>query len=109
MAWSLNEVQRIRSGLRGDKLAVANGIADLVDLLLAAGCRIGETMALKWKHLDLDANKPTVLVEGTVVRIRGGGMIIQPHPKGGPNGKRRLLLPEWAVERLTARRDLITA
>ncbi|WP_433678064.1 tyrosine-type recombinase/integrase [Nocardia sp. CA-119907] len=107
VAWSLTEVQRIRSGLRSDKLAVANGIADLVDLLLATGCRIGETMALKWKHLDLDADRPTVLVEGTVVRIRGGGMIIQPHPKGGPNGKRRLLLPEWAVERLTARRDLV--
>ncbi|WP_433598842.1 hypothetical protein ACQPXH_24520 [Nocardia sp. CA-135953] len=98
MAWSLNEVQRIRSGLRGDRLAVANGITDLVDLPLATGSRIGETTALKWKHLDLYANKPTVLVEGTVVRIRGGGMIIQPHPKGGPNGKRRLLLPEWAVE-----------
>ncbi|MFI6364144.1 hypothetical protein ACIBG0_15490 [Nocardia sp. NPDC050630] len=72
VAWSLNEVQRIRSGLCGDKRAVANGIADLVDLLLATGCRIGETMALKGKHLDLDATKPTVLVEGTVVRTRRG-------------------------------------
>ena len=34
-------------------------------------------------------------------------MIIQPHTKRSPNGKRRLLLPECAVERLTARRDLI--
>ena len=64
MAWSLNEAQRIRSGLRSDKLAVTNGIADLVDLLLATGCRIGETMALKWKHLDLDADKPTMRVDG---------------------------------------------
>ncbi|MEU2030728.1 tyrosine-type recombinase/integrase [Nocardia amamiensis] len=107
VAWSVQEVQRIRSGLRGDKRAVDNGIADLVDLLLATGCRIGEALALKWKHLDLEAAKPTLLVEGTVVRLRGGGMIIQPHPKGGPNGKRRLVLPDWAVARLRARSALV--
>ncbi|MFQ6326060.1 tyrosine recombinase XerC [Nocardia sp. CWNU-33] len=107
VAWSVEEVQRIRMGLRDDELASVNGIADLVDLLLATGCRIGEAMALKWKHFDLDAAKPTVFVEDTVVRLRGGGMIIQPHPKGGPNGKRRLVLPGWAVARLQARRALL--
>lgn len=34
-------------------------------------------------------------------------LIIQPHPKGGPNGKRRLILAVWAVGRLRTRRDLV--
>ncbi|WP_157978302.1 tyrosine-type recombinase/integrase [Nocardia aurea] len=107
VAWSLDEVHSIRAGLHTDKRALANGIADLVDFLLATGCRIGEAMALRWKHFDLDSPKPTVLAEGTVIRVKDGGLIVQPHPKGGPNGKRRLLLPDWAVARLIARRDLL--
>lgn len=108
VAWSLTEVHRIRGGLRSDQLAVANGIADVLDLLLATGCRIGEALALKWKHLDLDSTKPSVYVEGTVVRLGGaGGLIIQPHPKGGPNGKRRLILAYWAVAVLQTRRELV--
>jgi hypothetical protein len=45
VAWSLNEVQRIRSGLRRDKRAIANGIADLVDLPLATG----SALARRWR------------------------------------------------------------
>ncbi|WP_225728865.1 MULTISPECIES: tyrosine-type recombinase/integrase [unclassified Nocardia] len=107
VAWSTDHVLRVRTALHEDEHAIRTGIADIVDLLLGTGCRIGETMALKWKHLDLDAAKPSVLIEGTVVRLRGGGLFIQPHPKGGPNGNRRLFLPTWAVLRLKIRRTLM--
>ncbi|WP_157110597.1 tyrosine-type recombinase/integrase [Nocardia anaemiae] len=107
VAWSTTEVLRIRAAVRHDEQAVRTGIADLLDTLLGTGSRIGEALALKWKHLDLDGPKPSVLIEGTVVRLRGGGMFIQPHPKGGPNGKRRLFLHNWTVQRLAARRALV--
>ncbi|MET8875739.1 tyrosine-type recombinase/integrase [Nocardia sp. NPDC004604] len=93
--------------MRQDEQTVRTGIADLLDTLLGTGCRIGEALALKWKHLDLDGPKPSVLIDGAVVRLRGGGMFIQPHPKGGPNGKRRLFLHNWTVLRLAARRALV--
>ncbi|WP_216912508.1 site-specific integrase [Nocardia noduli] len=84
VAWSLDEVQRIRAGLHTDRRALLNGIADLVDFLLATGCRIGEAMALKWKHFDLDSAKPTVLIEGTVIRVKHEGLIIQPPSQRRP-------------------------
>ena len=34
---------------------------DIVDLLLATGCRIGEVLALRWTDIDLTATPPTVV------------------------------------------------
>jgi integrase len=35
-------------------------LADMVDVLLATGGRIGEVLALRWRDLDRDADPPTV-------------------------------------------------
>ena len=48
-------------------------------MLSGLGCRIGELLALDWPRVD-DA-VGTIAIEGTVVRIPGEGLIVQPHTK----------------------------
>ena len=67
---------------------------------LGTGLRIGETLAVTRPALDLDA--ATVEVRGTVVRVKGKGLIIQPKPKTWKRW-RRLHLPAWLVAVLAAR------
>ncbi|MFG1796744.1 tyrosine recombinase XerC [Nocardia sp. NPDC049149] len=91
------EVKRVRKGLRADRLAKANGIADIVDFMLGTGARIGEVVVLKWRHVDLNAAIPTVLIESTAAWGDGRSIYAQPYPKGGPQARRRLKLPKWLV------------
>lgn len=63
-----------------------SGHPDFVDRMLAAGCRIGEALALRHAAnadgkplLDLDAK--TWEVNATVVRVSKTGLIVQPRPK----------------------------
>jgi integrase len=69
-------------------------------MLLATGLRVGEALALTWDAVDLSAG--TVEVRGTVIRVKGRGLIIKPAPKTRA-GFRTLVLPSWAVEMLRLR------
>ncbi len=97
---TLDEVRVLRAGLRADKKAVTRDVPSLVDFMLGTGLRIGETLAVTWEALDLEAC--TVEVRGTVVRVRGVGLVIQPAPKTEA-GWRTLHLPAWLVTLLKAR------
>jgi integrase len=97
---TLDEVRVLRAGLRADEKAVTRDVPSLVDFMLGTGLRIGETLAVTWEALDLEAC--TVEVRGTVVRVRGAGLIIQPAPKTDA-GWRTLHLPAWLVTLLKAR------
>ena len=48
-------------------------MADIIDLMLATGCRIGEILALRWSDLDLDGDLPTLTVSGTIKTETGTG------------------------------------
>lgn len=72
-------------------------LPDLVDVMLATGCRIGEVLAIRWQDLDLEGAKPTVTVSGTIVRVAGRGLVRQAHPKTDESW-RTLRLPRFAVE-----------
>lgn len=37
-------------------------MVDVIDLMLATGCRIGEILALQWSDLDLDGDLPILTV-----------------------------------------------
>lgn len=92
--WQLN------SGPRGRKRPT--DLLDVVDVMLATGARIGEALALRWKDVDLKAERPTLTVTGTVIYVQGEGMTIQEHPKS-TNSRQRYFLPPFAVEMLMRR------
>ncbi len=99
------QIKMIRKLLRADRLACRNCVADIVDVMLGTGARIGEVVVLQWKHLDLDAEVPTLLIEATAAWGDGKGVYAQPYPKGGPQARRRLKLPAWLAAVLRALRD----
>jgi integrase len=93
--------------LRANERAVALDIPDLVDWMLATGCRIGEALALRHGPnadgkplLDLAAN--TWEVNATVVRVPKQGLIVQPRPKTAA-GWRVVAVPDFAASMVRAR------
>ncbi|NJP31954.1 tyrosine-type recombinase/integrase [Micromonospora thermarum] len=82
-------------------------LADIVDLMLATGARIGEILALRWEDLDLAAERPTLTICGTLVSVKGQGFFRQPWTKSDA-GYRMVVLPRFAVGVLLARK-LVTA
>lgn len=98
-ALSVEEVQQLRAALTYDDLAVIQGLPDLVAVLCATGMRIGEACAMSWADIDLDAG--TIAIQGTVLRLRGKGLIIN-RPKSKA-GVRTLELPAWCIEMLVKR------
>ena len=101
-ALTIAEAQDLRARIAANRQAIERDLPDLTDMMLATGLRIGETAAIVWDALDL--NVGTVEVRGTVVRLRGKGLIIKPRPKS-KNGWRTLVLPSWAVDMLKGRWD----
>ncbi|MDQ3454550.1 MAG: site-specific integrase, partial [Actinomycetota bacterium] len=106
-ALTRSETARLTGWLRGSPRAVEADLPDLVDWMLATGCRIGEALALRYGAnrdgkplLDLDAG--TWEVNATVVRIAGRGLVVQPRPKTAA-GWRVVALPEFAVRMLRRR------
>lgn len=81
-----------------------NDLADIVEMLLATGGRIGEVLAFRWIDLDLDltAQPATATFSGTLVYIKGKGTVRQPWTKSDA-GYRTVLLPEFALEMLRRR------
>ena len=48
--------QRVNADRPGPK--ASGDMADIIDLMLATGCRISEVLALRWSNLDLEADRP---------------------------------------------------
>jgi integrase len=99
-ALSVAETRALRAWLSNDDKAREHDLPDLVDMLLATGLRVGEALAVTWDAVDLSA--VTVEVRGTVIRVKGQGLMIKPAPKTRA-GFRTLMLPSWAVEMLRLR------
>jgi integrase len=97
---TLLEARQLRAALTYDNKAIARDLIDLIDFMLATGLRIGEATAVLVETLDQDTG--TVQVRGTVVRIRGEGLIIKPEPKTEA-GIRTLKMPSWCVTMLRRR------
>jgi integrase len=93
--------------LRANERAAALDIPDLVDWMLATGCRIGEALALRHGSnadgrplLDLDAN--TWEVNATVVRVPKQGLLVQRRPKTAA-GWRVIAVPDFAASMVRER------
>lgn len=78
--------------------------ADIVDLLLATGCRIGEILALRWSDVDLDPERPTLTVSGTIKSEPGKSTYRKPTPKSHAS-VRTVVLPAFAAELLRRRAE----
>jgi len=83
-----------------DHTALARDLPDFVAFMLATGLRIGEASAITWDGVDLDAG--TVQVRGTVIRLKGQGLLLTSTTKSTA-GMRTLALPPWCVEVLQHR------
>lgn len=107
-ALTVDETSRLVELFRSSDRAAELDLPDLVDWMLATGCRIGEALALRYGTngdgrpiLDLDAR--TWEVNATVVRVPGAGLAVQPRPKTTA-GWRVVALPDFAVRMLADRR-----
>lgn len=100
------EVEAVRAAVRawlgkercGPKSSA--DMADIVDLMLATGARIGEVLALRWRDVDLDAR--TIKINATIKTEAGIGTYRKPLTRS-----RSLELPASAAETLKARRKAI--
>ncbi len=81
----------------------SNDVPDIIDLMLATGCRIGEILAVRWSDVDLAAQRPTLAVSGTVKTEKGRGTYRKAKPKSDAS-IRTVTLPPFAVEVLLRRR-----
>lgn len=79
-------------------------VPDVIDLLLATGARINEVLALRWSDIDLESSPATVTIAGTLVSLKGIGIVRQDSPKT-ESSRRTLTIPSFAVEMLTRRRE----
>ena len=90
-AWLVKE----RSGPRS-----SGDIADIIEVMLATGARIGEVLALRWADVDLGAR--VVELNATIKTESGLGTYRKPLPR-----PRTVALPESAALVLQARRRSI--
>lgn len=90
----------LRQLLRQSRDVAKYDLVEMVEVLSGLGCRIGELLALDWPRIDDVAG--TIAIEGTVVRVPGEGLIVQPHTKSKA-GMRTITPPPWVVALLRRR------
>lgn len=111
-ALSVEEARALRALVHPDarrqpgKRGPNRDLADLVDVHLGTGCRIGEILAVTWDRLDLGGTRPTVLIDSTIVEPKKGYVEKLHRQESTKNGESRtLILPEAVVELLEQRRE----
>ena len=103
---TFDEIAKVRQALHLWRTTKAVGpkrsraCSDLLDLLLATACRIGEACALRWQDIDLHGG--TLTVAGTMVFLKGTGWERQDFPKTAA-GQRTVHLPPFALAMLYRR------
>lgn len=89
-ALTADEVCAMLDALDGDDEAVTDDLPDLVRFMLGTGVRIGEALALRWSHVDL--NGQTVTITATTTEAKGKGTYIREATKTRA-GHRVLAIP----------------
>ncbi|MFD3400067.1 helix-turn-helix domain-containing protein [Kribbella sp. NPDC058693] len=93
------EVALLRKSLAADERAVEADLPDLASFMLGTGVRIGESLAVLWNQIDLEAG--TVNITHTIARLAGEGLIRKRTKSKA--GVRVLHLPNWAIAMLRRR------
>lgn len=105
---TIEDLQRVREALKkwatearpGPK--ASSDMADIVDVMLGSGARIGEVLALRWADIDLAATPPTLTIKGTIKTEKGKGTYRKAHPKTEAS-VRTTALPAFAAAVLRRR------
>jgi integrase len=71
-------------------------MADIIDLMLATGARIGEILAVRWVDVALDATRPNLTINGTIKTEPGRGTYRKHSPKSDAS-VRTVVLPDFAI------------
>jgi integrase len=106
---SIADVVTVRAALRAwtDKdrsgPKASSDMADIIDLMLATGARIGEIRAVRWIDVDLDATRPVLTINGTIKTETGRGTYRKASPKSDAS-VRTVVLPDFAIAALKRRR-----
>jgi integrase len=95
-----DELPRLQLFLADSDAAARYDLRDFVDVAAVLGCRIGEILALDWSKIDWAEG--TIAIEGTVIRIPGEGLLVQPHTKSSA-GMRTLHLDDGVLTLLRRR------
>jgi integrase len=99
-ALGVDQVRALLAAINGSEVCEQKDLRDPVVLLAATGLRRSELLALRWEDVDLDECVATV--SGSVVRLKGAGLVRQDTTKGG--GGRAIPLPQFAVDALHRRK-----
>ncbi len=99
-ALGVDQVRALVTAVGASKACAEKDLADPVILLAATGLRRSELLALRWEDVDLDGK--VLSINGSVVRIKGKGLIRQDTTKGGAS--RSVPLPQFAVDALHRRK-----
>lgn len=96
----VDQVRALLIAVEASEACEQKDLRDPVIMLAATGLRRGELLALRWEDIDLDGRVATVC--GSIVRLKGKGLVRQDFTKGGDD--RQVALPQFAVEALHRRK-----
>lgn len=100
-ALAVDQVRTLLAAIAESEVCASKDLRDPVTILAATGLRRSELLALRWTDVDLDARVLTAA--GSVVRLKGQGLVLQDRTKGGD--ERSVPLPQFAVDALRRRKD----
>ena len=86
--------------LQADAAASRRDLPDLCEWMLGTGVRIGEALAVTWPEVDLATG--SVMIDYTLIRVRGVGLIRKSTKSRA--GERTLHLPAFALAMLRRRK-----
>lgn len=101
VALSAAQVRELIARLEASEYSHKHDLVDPIKLLIATGLRRSELLGLRWS--DFDETAGTLTVTGKVVRAKGRGLERIDDTKTVA-GQRTILLPQFAIDTLTARR-----
>ncbi|MGW4830355.1 site-specific integrase [Amycolatopsis japonica] len=104
-ALTIDEVLGIFAKVDADEVAVRQDLPDIMRYFGGTGNRTGETIAIRWEHIDF-AGK-TAWVEGNMVRTKADGKKI--NPGKSETAQRGVALADWLVTMLLDRRARVAA
>ncbi len=99
-ALSVEELRGWLALLDSNEFARRHDLPELARFMVATGLRLGEALGVTWADLDLGSG--TLVVQRTIVRVKGQGLVAKRVKSRA--SERALLLPPWCLELLRARR-----